>query len=82
MEQEQIDVYYWDKFYNDNVKGQIEEKGEAYIEWLISKSSLVKQMNYLRTKYNLDIVHFPKEGNPYKTCIFIKPSPIKTDSNV
>jgi hypothetical protein len=68
-----IEMYYWDKFHDDNIKNQLEEKGEAYLEWTISKSSLVKQLNYLRSKYKLKIVHFPKESNPDCICIFIKP---------
>jgi hypothetical protein len=43
-----MNEYYWDKFYESNVKPQIDNKGEAYIEWLISKNYLVKQLNYLR----------------------------------
>lgn len=70
---EEVQQYNWDKFYNDSVKPQLEKKGEAYIEWLISKNDLVKQINYLRSKYKLKIVHFPKELTPGGwTCIFIR----------
>jgi hypothetical protein len=74
METEEIDIVYWERFYENNVKGQIEEKGEAYIEWLTCKNSLVKQLNYLRFKYKLKITWFEKECNKDWTCIFIKPA--------
>jgi hypothetical protein len=69
-----MNEYYWDKFYESNVKPQIDNKGEAYIEWLISKNYLVKQLNYLRSKYDLVVTYFEKEGRTDLYCVFIKPN--------
>lgn len=60
----ETEEFYWEQFYDNNLKKQIEEKGEAYIEWLTSKSSLVKQNNYLRNKYKLQIIWYEK----YEGC--------------
>lgn len=64
-------IFYWEKFYSDNLKSQVEKKGEAYIEWNSIKSEVIKQVNYLRSHYKMKVEWFEK----YDGCfsLFIKP---------
>lgn len=68
-----IEYYDYIKFYQDSVQPQLKMKGEAYIEWAITETNLVDQLNYLEKKYKLKTVWFEKPDNPDWICIFIKP---------
>jgi len=67
-----IEYYDYIIFYQDNVQPQLEKKGEAYVELVISELSLEKQLNYLKETYNLKIIWFEKPDDAECICIFIK----------
>jgi hypothetical protein len=70
--EQELNEFYWNQFYENNIKPQIEKKGEAYVEWLMAKSGVVKQVNYLRAKHDLSVVWFQKPESDW-WCLYAKP---------